>query len=469
MNFSDPHKVVILDEDLHRRNFLRSVVNQSGAVPFFFDRTAICLDNVAPIAPDLVIAGPLPKHQAYRFILSLKLKAQHLPVVVLSGDADIRRFVRQNHIQDVTVLGNGAEPWELEGALGSLMSRPSAEVPDGQIAPAVIGQSPAMQRLKKTLQALHPVDELVFIRGEPGTGKELIARALYFDSTRNGCPFAKIDLAELPRHIPCHAFFAPGSRLKSAVAGNFDAALAVSRGGTLLLDDIDTLPLDFQQGLLGYFDRLDAAGSSAPVFDVRLICTGTDGIEQLVREGKFRKDLYYRIQSISLTIPPLRRRGDDIGLLADYFADECCIEIGRGHFDLSSALKDLFAGYPWPGNVRELKNAVRTAVINGSEEPVRKKLTGMIKRGGLLKPSARTGPIDRLADFSGLKAYLKTQSNLSLKHVCQTYTDRIEKKLIKRTLERTSWNRREAARMLDISYKSILNKIKQYKLGAPSK
>jgi two-component system response regulator AtoC len=119
--------------------------------------------------------------------------------------------------------------------------------------------------------------------------------------------------------------------------------------------------------------------------------------------------------------------------------------------------------------VRELKNAVRTAVMNGSEAPIRRKLSNMIEKGGLLQPSARTGPIDRLADFSGLRAYLKTQKNLSLKHVCRTYTDRIEKKLIKRTLERTKWNRREAARMLDISYKSILNKIKQYKLGAPAK
>ena len=132
-------------------------------------------------------------------------------------------------------------------------------------------------------------------------------------------------------------------------------------------------------------------------------------------------------------------------------------------------LKDLFAGYHWPGNVRELKSAVRTAVINDSEHFIHKKLSNLIQKGALLEPSTHAGPIDRLADFSGLKAYLKTQSNLSLKHVCQTYTDRIEKKLIKRTLERTKWNRREAAEMLDISYKSILNKIKQYKLGAALK
>ena len=464
------HKIVILDEDLHRRNFLRSVINETGAVPFFFDRATICLDNVAPISPDLVIAGPLPKNQAYRFILSLKLKDQRLPVVVFSGDDDVHNFIQHNGFQDVTILADDAEPWELEGALGSIMNnRPTAEMLEENVAPAVIGHSPAMQKLKKIIKAVSLVDDLVFVRGEPGTGKELITRSIYYHSTRSGRPFAKIDLNELPQQVSCKTFFEPAHQTEPGGAGTFNEALSAAEGGVLFLDDVDTLPLDFQAGLLSYFDSIKESGESGLALNVRMILTGTDNIEQMVQAGKFRKDLYFRINSLSFTIPPLRHRADDIGLLADYFTDEYCIEIGKGHFDLTSGLKDLFAGYPWPGNVRELKSAVRTAVINGNEKYIHQKLSSMIQKGGLLQPSAQSGPIDRLADFSGLRAYLKTQKNLSLKHVCQTYTDRIEKKLIKRTLERAKWNRREASQMLDISYKSILNKIKQYKLGAPSK
>ena len=470
MKFNESHKIVILDEDLHRRDFLRSVVKETGAVPYFFDRATICLDNVVPISPDLVIAGPLPKEQAYRLILSLKLKDQRLPVVVFSGDADFQDFVQHNDLEDVTILGTDAEPWELEGALGTLMNNPPATGMLERIAaPAVIGHSKAIQRLKGAIKAVSQLNEPIFIKGEPGTGKELIARSIYYHSTRRGRPFAKIDLAELPQLITCQDFFISDCHSDPVRTGTFEGALAAADGGVLFLDDIDKLPLDFQAGLLVFFNSLNDVGRSNRIPDVRLILTGVENIEHLVQNGTFRRDLYFRINSMSLTIPPLRHRVSDIGLLADYFADECCIEIGKGHFDLSPELKELFCGYPWPGNVRELKGAVRTAVINGNEKSIHQKLSRMIQKGGLLKPSAQSGPIDRLADFSGLRAYLKTQSNLSLKHVCQTYTDRIEKKLIKRTLERTKWNRRVAAQMLDISYKSILNKIKQYKLGVPSK
>ena len=337
MKFSDPHKIVILDEDLHRRNFLRSIVADTGAVPYFFDTATICLDNVAPISPDLVIAGPLPKEQAYRFILSLKLKDQRLPVVVFSADSDVHSFVQQSDYQDVTILSNDAEPWELEGALGSLIhSRTTTEMLKEALPPAVIGHSPAMQRLKKSLAALSRVDDFVFVRGEPGTGKELITRSIYYHSSRSGCPFAKIDLAELPSQISCEDFFDSGPRHHAVGDGTFKGALAAAQGGVLFLDDIESLPLDYQAGLLGFFDGANGASRPVEPADVRLIIACTDNIEQLVAAGRFRKDLYFRINSITVTIPPLRRRMGDIGLLADYFADQHCIEIGKGHFDLSA-------------------------------------------------------------------------------------------------------------------------------------
>ena len=469
MKSGDPHKIVILDEDLHRRNYLRSVVCEKGAVPYFFDNAAICLDNVAPISPDLVIAGSLSRQQAYRLILSLKLRDRQLPVVVFTGDSEVHNFVRQNDFRDVSVLGADSEPWELEGALGNLVNQQTSPRLPGETAPpAVIGHSAAMQRLKKGLEAVCPLDDSVFVRGEPGTGKELIARFIYHHSNRCGRPFAKIDLPELLQSVSCETFFdnrpAPGRN------GSLGEVLAAVAGGVLLLDNIEALPPDYQAGFLGFLEGDAAAGGRGEgASSVRLIVTGADSIEQLVHDGRFRRDLYFRISSIAVALPPLRERTGDVSLLADYFADQCCIDIGRGHFDLTAEFKELLEGYPWPGNVRELKGAVRMAVIAGNEQVVQKKMSDLIRRGGIMQTAADAGPIDRLADFSGLRAYLKTQRNLSLKNVCQTYVDRIEKKLIKRTLERTKWNRREAARMLDISYKSILNKIKRYKLDAPPK
>lgn len=470
MKFSHQHKIVILDDDVHRRDFLRAVVHEAGAVPYFFDKPAIFLDNLAPIAPHAVITGPLPREQAYRVILSIKARNRGLPLLVLSADPDLERFASNNDFKEVTFLRGDAEPWEVEGSLGTLIHRSAFEERSEEAAPPVlIGHSAAMVKLKKKVDMLSRIDDAVLVVGEPGTGKEVVVRTIYHQSPRRGKPFVKINLAGLEQVTGPEGFFEFCALPSPSSGPTLDQALAAAAGGFLFLDDVGSLTPEFQEGLLGRF--ADGNGLTKPALpqDVRLILTGRDDLARQVHQGRFRKDLYFRMNAFTLQVPPLRQREEDIGLLADFFADRCCMQTGKGHFDLTTELKGMLALYPWPGNVRELQNAIRSAAVTGSERPIRDKLAGMIEKGWILPPSSFPQAIDRLVDVTGLRFHLKTQADLSLKNVCQVYIERIEQKLIGRTLERTNWNRREAARRLDISYKSILNKIKRYNLGPSAK
>jgi DNA-binding NtrC family response regulator len=230
----------------------------------------------------------------------------------------------------------------------------------------------------------------------------------------------------------------------------------------LFLDEIATLPAPLQSRLLavfenGFFISGHAAKKNA---DLKIVVSSSNCLGQLVAGGKFREDLYYRMNAISIEIPPLRCRISDIPLLTDFFADKFCMEQGVGHIELPKKLKDSFCRYPWPGNVRELKSIVRRTIMSGNGDSViQNPATQWTKPSGAANSDQ---DIYALVGLSNLKNYLKNQSNLTLKNVRRVYLLRAEKKIIKKALEQAKWNRKKAAELLEISYKSLLNKIKEY-------
>jgi two-component system response regulator AtoC len=165
---------------------------------------------------------------------------------------------------------------------------------------------------------------------------------------------------------------------------------------------------------------------------------------------------------IHLDIPPLRSRLEDISALTDFFTDKFCIESGRSHFQLSDNIKELFAFYHWPGNIQELEDLIKRIVVHGAEDHIVKKLRAHKTYYGINDYSK---DIDTLAGLSDIKKHLKNRDNISLKKIGSIFLGRAEKKLVKKALESTNWNRKKAAKLLDISYKSLLNKIKEYKLN----
>jgi DNA-binding NtrC family response regulator len=329
----------------------------------------------------------------------------------------------------------------------------------------IIGSCPEMLRIKRSIPELNRLNEPVLIQGEPGTGKELIARAIHYQSERRTSPFVKINLVELNSGQLDEVLFGagPGGFMDSNQP--YEGAYHPAGGGTLLLDEIATLPASMQSRLLAVFENgfpppNQAAKENA---DLKILVSSSKFLDQLVKKGKFREDLYYRINAVTIEIPPLRNRIGDIPLLADFFADQFCMEHGVGRIELPKRLKDSFCRYSWPGNVRELKTIVRKTILYANGDSIIENSAAHWEKSPDVIDSDQD--IYTMVGLSNLKNYLKKHSNLSLKNVRRVYLLRTEKKIIKKALEKTNWNRKKAAELLEISYKSLLNKVKEYGLA----
>jgi two-component system response regulator AtoC len=321
----------------------------------------------------------------------------------------------------------------------------------------VIGKSPEIVRIKKMISELDNINEKVLILGEPGVGKELMARFIHLKSKRQDDPFVKLNVPQLPAD-----FFEKQLLLLENPQAGKNGIFTAANHGTLLLEEISRMPAEPQAALL---KMIDEAGIFQTVDDdvgVRIIATSSQNLKALADAGQFHKGLFYRLNVIHLDIPPLRSRMEDIPALMDFFTDKFCIESGRSHFQLSDKMKELFACYHWPGNIQELEDLVKRIVVHGAEDHIAKKLRAHKTYYGINDYSQ---DIHALAGLSDIKKHLKNLDNISLKKIGSIFLGRAEKKLVKKALESTNWNRKRAAKLLDISYKSLLNKIKEYKLN----
>jgi DNA-binding NtrC family response regulator len=467
-------KIVILEADQHRRDYIRSIVSGRGYVPYIFEKETICLDNLLPLDPDLVISGPLSNDRVFRFVNTVKMINGSLPILIISGDRAVRESAVSNGFGDVKVIKVNFDPFEINGAINNLLQDRIACAGNGDSEnPMIIGNCPEILKIKKLILDLKDSPEPVLVQGEPGTGKELAARALHHHSGQPERSFVKINLAELNSSMLDEMFFdklpVPGSFANPELnnQGTLSAG-ACGVCGTLFIDEIDALPAHHQSRLLnifedGYFQQNKPEPFEMNRAEGRMVVSSNNLLEQRVQAGEFRQDLFYRLNVISIVIPPLRERVGDIPMLTDFFADKFCMELGVGHIEVSKRIKDIFCSYHWPGNVRELQNMTRRAILHGDKDSLMINLS----RQWIENKNHKNlyNDVDALTGVSSLKKKLKNLDNLSLKNVCSDFLTITEKKIITGVLEQTNWNRKKAAGLLDISYKSILNKIKKYKLA----
>jgi DNA-binding NtrC family response regulator len=454
---TNQHKIIILENNQQRRDTLKSMVTEWGHTTFIFEKESRCLDNLAPLNPDLVISGSLSVERARRFINTLQLTNCGVPMVIISDDQDILEFVDSNGFGDVSVLNVNSNPDQIESVINRALEETCRGQDSRAACPLIIGSSAEMVKIKKTVTDLDRVHEAVLIQGEPGTGKELLARFIHFRSKRHDKPFVKMSVPRLPADF----FEKQLLMLDDRQAGQKDI-FATAHQGTLLLEEIGKMPVESQATLLKMIDEAKIHITPDAITDVRIIATSSQDLAALLGSGHFRKGLFYRLNVIRIDIPPLRMRLEDIPALSDFFTDKFCIESGKSHFQLSDKMKQLFACYHWPGNVRELEELIKLIVIEGAEDRISRKLRIHKKYRGI---TDYYEDINSLAGLSDVKKHVKNLDKISLKKIAAIFMQRAEKKLLKKALESTNWNRKRAAKLLDISYKSLLNKIKEYKLN----
>jgi two-component system response regulator AtoC len=394
------------------------------------------------------------------------MKNNILPVLIISGDCSIYDFVDTNLFNDIYVLETPVEPSEIKLAIRRIqVNRLKSKMP--QNCPLLIGNSPEMQKIRKMVLELSGSKETVLVQGEPGTGKETVARAIHLTSDRKNNPFVKINTAGLSRECFKNEplGFNPGAFVTAH--WNPKEIFTIADTGTVFLDHIEKMSASFQAELLQILDQnriSTQVTEEKETIDVRVIASASADLGWRVEKGEFRKDLFYRLNVIRIHIPPLRDRIQDILPLAVFFNDMYCGDIGKSHFNLSEKTKNILTCYHWPENVRELENVIRHFVFMGNEESIYNKFCLPDQMNQLTYHMDWSGDIYTVAELSDVKKYLKNLNKVSLKDISQEFVTRTEKKIIGQALKKTNWSRKKAAILLDISYKSLLNKIKAYGL-----
>ena len=324
----------------------------------------------------------------------------------------------------------------------------------------IFSNNSKMNKIKAIIEEIAKTDITVLIKGESGTGKELLAQAIHLNSHRKEKPFVKVNCAAIPKGLLESELFGfekgafTGAHIKKP--GKFELA----NGGTILLNDIAEMDISIQAKLLqvlqdGMFSRLGGDGDLK--VDTRVIVTTKDHLEKTVMEGHFREDLFFRINVINITVPPLRDRREQILPLSQYFFNIYKKKYGKEVQPFSSKVIHTFKEYPWPGNIRELENMIKRIVIFGEEDTVLQNISSKRLDDGMNPESYGNLSSSPTAD--------KDLFNFNLKEVGKRAAEMAEIEIIQNTLQETHWNRKQAAKLLRVSYKTLLYKIQKYHLN----
>ena len=333
-----------------------------------------------------------------------------------------------------------------------------------QVEKNIIGNSPAMREVYKTIGKVAGSDVTVLVQGESGTGKELVARAVHFNSGRLGKPFVAINCAAIPRELLESELF--GSE-KGAFTGAVERKLGKfeqANHGTLFLDEIGDMPLDLQAKILRVLQEREVTrtgGNQSIPVDVRIVAATNQELIEKVRQKEFREDLYYRLNVVPINLVPLRERREDIPLLVQYFLGRVCAEMDVLPKQCSDEAMSLLSSYSWPGNVRELENTIKRAVIL-SNDPILSTadFTGLVTVGGEA-PGSATGhesSLEALVDAK-LRTCLVGVEQLENGEIHTMVLEQVERPLIRIILEKTRWNQVKAADILGINRNTLRKKI----------
>jgi two-component system response regulator AtoC len=439
---------------------------------------------------------------------------REVPVIVLSGQGRTTTVVQAMKLGATDFVSKPFDETDLEVPLANALkqrqlSREVASLREELQSKAkhnmLFGNSERMAEVRDLIERVADTDVTVLLRGESGTGKELVARALYASSLRRDKPFVKVNCAALPTELL-------ESELFGFERGAFTGAIQHKPGkfefanhGTMFLDEIGDMSVPLQAKLLqvlqdGEFSRL--GGKHDVHVDVRVIAATNRDLEQAVASGQFREDLFFRLNVVCITLPPLRDRRDEIPILTEYFLKKYSVQYNKPYTEISRETMRLFMEYDWPGNVRELENVIKRAVVLGSESHIRKEMTHgiamaahRVHASAAVPATAIAGngvagsiggfhPIGRANGNCATAAVPATPpapltpaeianaaadaGNYSLKDISREAARQAERELILKMLQQTRWNRKETAEILGISYKALLYKIKENGLDKAS-
>jgi two-component system response regulator AtoC len=388
-------------------------------------------------------------------------------VIMLSGHGETKNIVQSMHLGAAEFINKPFDVKEVEihiqtvlekGKLKQEVKTLKTELNTRNQYGQFIGDSPKMIQVKNIIEQVADSELTVLIRGESGTGKEIVARMLHNLSGRADEPFTKVNCAAIPRDLLEAELFGYEKGAFTGAHKTKPGRFEVANKGSIFLDEIGDMPLELQSKLLQVLEQQEfvrVGGINNINVDVRIICATNKNLEEAIKRQLFRDDLFYRLNEITIYLPPVRDRQEDIPLLVNYFIERYNELYSKNCTQLSPEKMSRLMMFSWPGNVRQLENLIKQVVVRGDESIIDELLSNSMA-GSRLTDSG-----DRMVDDTEAES----GDSYSLKKRVGAAVAREERKLIGSVLNKTNWNRRKAADLLEISYRSLLYKIKEYNLN----
>ncbi len=460
------YTVLIVDDEKNVRDLLKEILEEEDYTVFEADNGKKAVEAVSEKYPDCILLDVrMPVMDGMEAFLKIREIAPDLPVIFLTayGSSDIAIKAMKKGAYDYLTKPFDIEELKIKVKKAIELKELSASM-DGinftknYKQDEIIGDSPQMQEVYKAIGRVADSDATVLIRGESGTGKELVAKAIYLHSNRRNKPFIVVNCAAIPENLLESELFGHEKGAFTDAISKHIGKFEQAKDGTIFLDEIGDMSLPLQAKLLRVlqektFERV--GGHETLVSNARVLAATNRNLEKLVSEGKFREDLFYRLNVVTIHIPPLRERKEDIPLLVSYFISKYSRKYGKVIQGVSEEVMKTFMDYDWPGNVRELENAIARGVIISSVPLIMKEH---------LPPEL----LQKIGDEEKAKEN-KSQNNSgrdndSLEPLPDAIA-KLEKTMIIKALQKCNGNKTKAAKLLGISRKSLFNKIRDYKIN----
>jgi two-component system response regulator AtoC len=450
-------RVLVVDDEENIRLVLKTLLKRHGYDVEVAESGEAALTLVDSFGPDMILTDVrMPKMNGLDLLATLKAKQNSATVIVMSAYGSVDLALEAMKAGAYDYVGKPFKPDEIVLALRKAEERESLrrenralkeQIQKESQFESILAKSPAMADIFRTITKIADFKTTVLIQGESGVGKELVARAVHTRSTRKNHPFVPINCGAIPENLLESELFGHKKGAFTDAHSDRRGLFEEADGGTLFLDEIGELPLNLQVKLLRVLqeESIRRLGDSKDVkVDVRIITATHRDLAAEAKAGRFREDLYYRINVLPIVIPPLRARREDIGLLVDHFLARNNARLGTQIRALTADARKLLLEYAWPGNVRELENTIERAMVLCDGDVI----------------DAHDLP-ERLREaLDPVQVQLAT-GELSVKKT----TAAIEEILIRRALQKTRGNRTRAAELLEISHRALLYKIKDYKIS----
>lgn len=468
-------RILIADDEESIRFVLSKAMEKRGYSVELAEDGIQALDKIKGERYSLIFMDILMPGESGLEILS---KVTDTPVIIMTAQDTMKNAVeamkrgaydyitKPFDIEEVNILAARAiNAWKLSKEVAELKKEIKWKYAVGG---EIIGKSDAMKQLYKLIGKVSASDLTVLIQGESGTGKELIARAIHYHSNRSSGPFIAVNSSAIPKDLLESEFF---GHEKGAFTGAHERKIGkfeVADGGTLFLDEIGDMPIDLQAKILRVTQEkeFERVGGNRPIpADVRILAATNQDIESAIKEGRFREDLYYRLNVVPVIVPPLRGRKGDIPLLAEHFLRRFRDELDVEEKNITPEAMRILSSYDWPGNVRELENTVKRAMVMSSGSKILPEDLPTAVFGEAHVKAGRFKSLDELWEEK-LRTFVDKGDCLKMKDLYNLIIKQVEKPLLRFVLEKTRGNQVKASEILGINRNTLRKKLTELEMDA---